>query len=147
MMKKLLYLLFLPLLLLTSCDMESSDNGELDAMWYLVKVDSVKSGATRDYRDKRIMWSFQGDLLQMNKTERFNAYYMAYFKNEDGYLKLSTPFLFDRVKGDEILTEDRLEEVRRFGINSLEENFRIETLNSSQMILKDDVLRLTFERY
>ena len=147
MMKKLLYLLFLPMLLLTSCDMESSDNGELDAMWYLVKVDSVKSGATRDYRDKRIMWSFQGSLLQMNKTERFITYYMAYFKKENGYLKLSAPFLFDRVNGDAILTEDRLNEVRRFGINSLEENFRIETLNSSQMILKDDVLRLTFERY
>ena len=105
MMKKLLYLLFLPMLLLTSCDMESSDNGELDAMWYLVKVDSVKSGATRDYRDKRIMWSFQGDLLQMNKTERFNAYYMAYFKNEDGYLKLSTS-LWDQLVGGELQNRD-----------------------------------------
>ena len=135
------------MLLLTSCDMEPSDNGELDAMWYLVKVDSVNSGASRDYRDKRIMWSIQGKLLQMNKTERFITYYMTYFKNENGYLKLSTPFIFDRVNGDDILTEDRLDEVRGFGINSLEENFKIETLNSSQMILKDDVLRLTFERY
>ena len=146
-MKKLLYILFLPLILLTSCDMESSDNGELDAMWYLVKVDSVNNGASRDYRDKRIMWSFQGSLLQMNKTERFITSYMAYFKKENGYLKLSAPFLFDRVNGDAILTEDRLNEVRGFGINSLEESFHIESLNDEEMILKDDVLRLTFERY
>lgn len=146
-MKKLLYIFFLPIILFSACETESSDNGELDNMWYLVKVDSLESGQTVDYRNKRIMWSFQGPFVQINETSRFINYYMARFSKENGYMKISTPFVVNRTCGDDFLTEDRLDEVRPLGLNSLEESFLIETLNGDEMILRDDVLRLTFERY
>ena len=146
-MKKLLYIFLLPLFLCTACDIVTSDNGDLDNMWYLVKVDSLGSGQSVDYRNERVMWSFQGPFVQMNKTSFFNKFYMARFSKENGMMKITSPFVVNRKDGDDFLTEDRLDEVRLFGLNSLEEQFLIENLNGDEMILKNDVLRLTFERY
>lgn len=43
-------------LLLTSCDIETSDNGDLDGYWHLVRVDTLATGVSSDLSETRVFW-------------------------------------------------------------------------------------------
>ena len=146
-MKYLLYIFLLPLLMFTSCETTSSEDGELDNMWYLVKVDSLANGNSVDYRSKRVFWSFQGTLMQTNCVDSMNLFFMYRFENKGDMLIVKSPFQYDRVTDDKPITEQSLYRLRMYGINALTDSFMIESLHGETMILKDKKLRLSFERY
>lgn len=145
-MKKIISII-LSGLLLVACETTSSDNGVLDGMWYLTRVDTLSNGQTADYRSQRIFWSFQGSLAQFNCSDGSGQFYMSHFSSTGSNLILKDIFLYDRVNGDSMIDSNSLHEVQAFGINSLNESFAIEKLNNAAMVLKDDTLRLTFEKY
>lgn len=146
-MKHLLYIFLFFVVLLSSCETTSSENGELDNMWYLTTVDSLSNGKTVDYRPKRIFWSFQGTLMQTNCVDRMGSFYMYRFENRGELLIVKSPFIYDRVHGDSLITEETLDRIRMYGVNSLTDTFKIEDIGNSRMILKDSRLRLHFEKY
>lgn len=133
--------------LLVGCDTASSDNGELDGMWYLTKVDTLSNGHFADYRSKRVFWSFQGTLAQFTYGDGENHYYMSRFDHKASRLKLSGLFFYNRSKGDRILDSETLDEIRPFGINNLSNEYVVKRLDENKMILQDDVLCLHFEKY
>lgn len=145
-MKKIFYILILSTVILSSCDVHSSDNGDLDNMWYLVQVDTLSNGRSVDYRSQKVFWSFQGSLMQTNCAND-DEKYMYKFEKSNQIIKVSSPFHYDRINGDEMITEETLDVIRPFGINSLNETFSIESLNNKKMVLKNDNLCLTFEQY
>lgn len=131
------------LLLLVSCDIESSDNGKLDGFWLLNQVDSLSKGTILDYSNQRIFWSFQYDLLQLSNLNDNTIIYR--FVRNSNQLNLNNPCMFDRALGDTLVTDMGV--LRPYGVNSLNETFNIVDLSSSNMVLESPVLRLHFVKH
>lgn len=127
----------------SGCDMEASDNGELDGFWHLVSVDTLSNHQNVDYSENKIFWSVQGTLLQLS-TPNDNP--IIYRLNRQNYvLHLHSPLLFDRDKGDTPVADLIL--LRPYGVNALNEEFEIAYLKNRRMVLMSPVLRLTFRKY
>lgn len=92
----------------------------------------------------RIYWSVQLNLLQFNKIGE-NVDYLMRFDYNDVNLRLYDPYLSARNSGDKPVTD--IEELKPYGVNSLDENFLVETLNSGNLVLISSMLRLYFNRY
>ena len=129
--------------LLSACSIETSDNGDLDGFWRLEQVDSVGRGAVTDYSGQGIYWSFQHQLVQLSDQHGLNIIYRLAVA--DGTLSLDRPYVFDRTEGDTPLTD--VDVLRPFGVNALQEQFRIVTLGSESIVLESSVLRLHFSKY
>lgn len=148
-MKYLLYIFLFSAALLVSCETTSSDNGELDNMWYLTRVDSLSCGKSVDYRPRHFLWSFQGTLLQTNCVDSviMGLFYMSRFENKGSQLIVKSPFIYDRVHDDSLITENTLHRIRPYGINSLSDTFQIEKLHDDALVLKGNIVRLHFDKY
>ncbi len=136
-------LIFLSLFLVSSCDLEMSNNESLDGYWQLVQIDTL-DGGSQDMEKSRIYWSVQLNLLQFNKIGE-NVDYLMRFDYNDVNLRLYDPYLSARNSGDKPVTD--IEELKPYGVNSLDENFLVETLNSGNLVLISSMLRLYFNRY
>lgn len=129
------------LLLAGSCDIETSDNGDLDGMWQLTSVDTLSTRGHRDMKNTNTSWNIQGKLLQLRTT---NFVYVCNFSREGEALKLGTLYLNNH--HDEPLVED-IQAVGIMGVNKENENFDIITLTSSTMTLQSSMLKLSFRKY
>ncbi|MBP5338619.1 MAG: lipocalin-like domain-containing protein [Prevotella sp.] len=146
------YIRLLPLALLallTACDMHSSDNGELDGYWQMHTVDTL-GGKSADIRSEKIFWAVQADLLEMVQlkgditSHRYKDMVFR-FQLNNGELRVSNPFWKARNIGDEPITD--VEDVKPYGLSEINQTFRVEQLNSSDMTLSTDHLRLHFRKY
>jgi hypothetical protein len=149
-MKQFFAIVVIILSALCSCDTWSSDNGQLDGMWYLSELDSVSNNQSINYRERKVFWSFQGTILQLHSAscpKELEKKYMCAFDYRNNSLRVYSVSLYDRMNGNQYLSEEEISEVRKFGINSLDETFRIESLSERVMILKGSKLRLVFEHY
>ena len=61
----------------TSCELETSGNGDLDGFWHLVQVDTLQTGGVNDTSKELFFWSFQVNLLELSDHTYANAIYMA----------------------------------------------------------------------
>ena len=133
-------------LLFTSCDIETSDNGALDGYWHLVRVDTLATGGYSDLSDTRVFWGLQMNLIQAvdhdNDTGHYG--YLFNFDYTDKTVRLYNAHKHDRATGDPQV--DDAEELSPLGINKLDNLFTIEKLGGDRMVLRDDVLRLWFEK-
>ena len=53
------------MLFVCSCELETSNNGDLDGMWHLVRVDTLSTSGVKYMEDDKIYWLFQFKLLQL----------------------------------------------------------------------------------
>ena len=135
MMKRILFFIIIGIGLLTSCNAESSDNGDLDGFWVL----SGRSGLT---------WSFQGKILEFRDVNSVHPDLMAKFRHEGNQLIVYDFRVLDRDAGDQPVTESEREDLRAYGINDLvEEQFLIRQLTSDDMHLESDSESLHFRKY
>lgn len=133
---------------LSSC--EKSNNGDLDGMWYMTRIDSLPTGKSVDARATRISWSVQGKLMQVynyNDDTEYHHIIMSRFEKNDNKLIISDPFIYNRMEGDIFLTQDSLYKLRPYGINSLPDTFIIEQLSDQKLQIADDIIRLYFDKY
>lgn len=143
-MRKLLYLLLLSLFLSTSCTLETSDNGDLDGFWQLSLIDTLSSQKSVDMRDSGYFWAVQHNLLILRETNHRNEY-ICNFKHMGDSLIINNPYYYWRDSSDIKLKDP--ERIRKFGVNNLEEKFKVVNLNSSKMVLESQLLRLYFRKY
>lgn len=129
---------------LGSCELETSDNGHFDGFWHLVSVDTLSTGGTCDLSDKRMFWGVQVNLLNVTDYDKNAKGYFLRFENAGSTLRLYDPYENNRTEGDIKVEDPSL--LAPFGINALDETFRIEKLNKSRMILATDNLRLNFKK-
>lgn len=143
-----IFLLFLTSLLLgslSSCDIHLSDNGTLDGFWQLARIDTLQGDGGADVRAQRLFWSVQNNLLQVSDlTYRHDAYILR-FEHQGSTLSLSSPYLVDHAGSDVALTDSQ--PLHPYGIQQLEEVFRVERLDADKMLLVSPMLRLEFNRY
>ena len=133
-------------MLLISCDIETSNNGNLDGYWHLVRVDTLATNVSSNLSDTRIFWGVQMGLIQIIDHDRDLGHYgyLFNFEYKDNTLRLYNAHKHEREKGD-ILIED-VEILSPLGINESDDLFAIEKLNSNNMILRDHKLRLWFDK-
>lgn len=147
-MKHLTYIftvLLLQVAMIVSCEIHTSDNGDMDNFWMLTDVDTIATGHSTYYRENLTMWSFQGSLVVIrNKAPK---YYYYVLNKKDNMLIMKDPRYSQRTAGDTLLWEKDIDVLRPFGINSLADTFIIKKLDSKEMLLEGKSLTLHFERY
>ena len=128
-------------------DFHTSGNGSLDGFWQLQKTDTLKNGRSGDMRQSRIFWAVQADLLQMQDLNSENHRHHVFFRFElkNGLLRLWDQVYDDRTISDSIVTDVRT--VQFYGLSDLEETFKVLRLESSDMTLESEHLRLYFRKY
>ena len=134
---------FISLIFLYGCELETTDNGDLDGYWHLEQVDSLAGQRSIDYGQSNIFWSIQFELLQLSNLEDNTIVYKLVYDNRQ--LTLANPCMFDRADGDTLVTN--VEVLRQYGVNALQESFKEVSLDSRAMILESPVLRLHFKKY
>ena len=144
-MKKIIYIIA-SILTIASCDIRTSDNGDLDGYWQLRSVDTLTTGGSCDVRDSLRFWSFQGNLLHVrdNRDTSIHPVFMR-FNISDEKMTLSNPIIDLRDSSDLVLKD--YEVLKRWGINDMPETMRIIKLNGSTMVLENRLLRLNFRKY
>ena len=154
MIKNMKYVCFLLMLmlgsaLLNSCEVDSSDNGDLDGFWHLESVDTLATGGRCDYSNQRVFWGVQYKLLTVNnyKGGSFNFR----FRQTSDSLILSSPYKNhghqDVENGGDIPITEINETLRQCGINHLVESYYKEKLSGNKMILLTKDLRLNFKKF
>ena len=130
----------------SSCELETSGNGNLDGFWHLVQVDTLQTGGVKDISKELFFWSFQVNLLEFSDRSYHIPIYMARFNHDNGQLKVTQPCLYNRDEGNEMVTEENVNAISPYGLNALEETFRVEELSGSKMTLSNGTLRLYFKK-
>lgn len=146
-MKKIIIaatVVFTTMLAMTSCELEGSNNGELDGYWHIERIDTLATGGVADYSQDLFFWAFQGKLLSLSCRNHNATDCLTRFNKTGGTLTISEPFRYDRMGGDEPLETPEL--LQPYGINKTEESFAIESLSGSKMILKSETLRISFKK-
>lgn len=143
-MKKITFL-FAAFLLLTSCEIEFSNNGKLDGFWQLIAVDTLATQHTSDLKTSGRTWAFQGRLLEMRDTKGGYSDLYFSFEHRGDSLFLYSPYLSDRDADDIKITDVNI--VRPYGVNGLKEGFEIESLSNNKLILRSKTLRLLFKKH
>ena len=142
-MKKITFL-FAAFLLLTSCEIEFSNNGKLDGFWQLIAVDTLATQHTSDLKTSGRTWAFQGRLLEMRDTKGgYSDLYFSFEHRGDSHF-LDSPYLSDRDVDDIKITDVNI--VRPYGVNGLKEGFEIESLSNNKLILRSKTLRLMLRK-
>lgn len=142
-MKKITFL-FAAFLLLTSCEIEFSNNGKLDGFWQLIAVDTLATQHTSDLKTSGRTWAFQGRLLEMRDTKGGYSDLYFSFEHRGDSLFLDSPYLSDRDVDDIKITDINI--VRPYGVNGLKEGFEIENLSNNKLILRSKTLRLMLRK-
>ena len=89
-MKKLIYIIIS--LILTSCELEMTDNGALDGNWQLRQIDTLSTGGTCDMSRSYIYWAVQNDLLQVRDIDNADFRILFRFEKKGDHLTLRNPY-------------------------------------------------------
>lgn len=141
---------------LTSCTVETSDNGDLDGFWHLEEVDTLATGGRLDLSADRIFWGVQYRLISCARITTtnmfsFRGYYFRFEQTADS-LVLHSPYKnnWHQDQGDnggDLPATAVNDSIRSYGINNLREPFYKERLKGSKMTLRSKTLRLHFTKF
>lgn len=84
------------MLFVCSCELETSNNGDLDGMWHLVRVDTLSTSGVKYMEDDKIYWLFQFKLLQLEDKTGNKVSLLMRFEHKDNILRLYDPYIYDR---------------------------------------------------
>lgn len=129
---------------LSSCDIETSGNGDLDGMWHLRTVDTLSTGGTCDMSTGSIYWSVQARLLVLEDKSDVYDDIVVRFEHSNDTLRLYSPQIFYRASYKEV---DDVSQLKPYGLDSVDQSFSIERLDGSRMTLASDSLRMYFKKF
>lgn len=127
-----------------SCTLETSDNGDLDGFWHLERIDTLSTGGVCELSDSLRFWAIQKNLLNVTDMKQDVYGFIMRFENSGANLRVYDPYENNRMEGDPKLENASI--LAPFGINATDETFTIDVLNSSDMKLRTDKLRLHFHK-
>lgn len=137
---------------LSSCTLESSGNGDLDGYWHLESIDTLATGKTGDYSNRRFFWGIEHRLISVSDIDREGrlGYYFRFEQTGDSLFlgqAYKNNWHQDNGKNGGDIPVDDVEPLRYYGVNELEEHFAKEALSGSRMILRSKTLRLKFKKF
>ena len=136
---------------MTSCTIESSDNGKLDGFWHMEQLDTLATGGTQDLSDSLMFWCIDTKLIGVRGSGRSHnlGYYLRFTQTSDS-VTVHSPhrngWHQDRVDGGDTPLDDA-KEIAPYGINNLREPFYKDRLTGSRMVLRSKTLRLHFRKF
>lgn len=150
-MKHLIYLIILSCLtsITTSCELETSDSGNLDGNWQLMSIDTILTRGINNVKDNQIFYAIQYHLLNIKVNNRnteslvTNPFFHFSYEKDSLYLT----FVDETKDPTEAHTASIMKQLRTLGINSPNEHFKVESLCSDKMILRTNLLRLHFRKF
>ncbi len=132
---------------LSSCSIETSDNGDLDGFWHLERIDTIATGGINDLSAQPLFWSVNNKLLMLKGSG--SSYYLR-FRQTDDSLVVFSPYLeggHEDVEGGGDHPVGDPTALWPYGIRRLEEHFVKESLGGSHMVLRSPELRLYFRKF
>ena len=145
-MKRLLYLMLLATVGLTSCELETSDNGDLDGQWQMYQLDTLATNGITDMRDSTIFWAVQMNLLELKHPKgHLLKNIVCHFERKGDSLIVNHPRYNDRMESNPEVVDVAV--LNKYGISNLREAFFVYRLNSNRMDLQSDCFRLHFRKY
>ena len=137
---------------LSSCTLESSDNGDLDGYWHLESIDTLATGHTGDYSSRRFFWGVEHKLISISDIDREGrqGYYLRFEQTGDSlFLGQAYKNNWHQDNGEDggDIPVDDVEPLRYYGINELNEHFLKESLKGGKLILRSKTLRLKFKKF
>ena len=140
------------LMVFSSCEMETSKNGDLDGYWHLESIDTLENGKTCDFSARKVFWGIEHKLILIKDLEvgPFDGFYMRFNQTGDSLLILKAYRKnqnYHEGDDDAPISADDMEDLRKYGINNLPEGFAKEALSGSKMILRSKTLRLKFKKF
>lgn len=130
-----------------SCELETSNNGDLDGRWYLREVEHWREGRVEEVKEQRIFWSFQVRLADLRNVERQTSVFCRFDHKPDGTLRLHNFYLNDHNNSDPAMNDSTAVLLQYVKVKSMDETYYVEALNSKSMVLSNDSVRLRFIRY
>ena len=136
----------------SSCEMETSKNGDLDEYWHLESIDTLENGGTCEFSARKVFWGIEHKLILIRDLNigPFDGFYMRFDQTGDSLL---IPKAYRKNQNyhegddDAPISADDMEVLRKYGINNLPEGFAKEALSGSKMILRSKTLRLKFKKF
>ncbi len=134
----------------TSCTVESSDNGKFDGFWHLERVDTLATGGVADYSNQRVFWGVQHKLISIKDYDT-ESFYCRFQQTSDSLI-MSSPYInhWHQDQGDDggdIPMKEISDNLRRCGINHMEEHFYKVRLTGEDMTLANKEYRLRFRKF
>lgn len=143
-MRKLLYTV-IGVMLLTACELETSDNGDLDGYWQLTMVDTLSTGGSCDMRERLIFWAVQHKLLEIKEGKTINQNIFFRFNHTSDSLILSEPVIDLRDSSDLVVKDYTI--LQPYGIYNMPESLHVDHLSSGKMTLASKLFRFHFRKY
>jgi hypothetical protein len=143
-MKKIVTYLF-SLLLLTSCELHTSDNGLLDGWWQLTQIDTLATNGSAPMKESKLFWAVQGRMLEMQDLNVLTPNVIFRFSLHSDTLRIWDPICDNRDIADSLVTD--VATLRPYGVLHLADTFRVEALTSDKMLLRNRAYRLHFRAY
>lgn len=133
-------------MILSSCGdfLETSDNGKLDGLWQLTRIDTLGTGGGLDVTTDRKYLAVQASFLEVRDADMAERY-MFRFSYDGDQLVLSDARLNDRSLGDPEVADVAV--LTPYGINRLSETFKVEKLTGSRLVLVSSTLRLIYRKF
>ena len=137
---------------LSSCTIETSDNGKLDGFWHLERIDTLDTGNSGDYSQKRIFWGVENKLIHIKDVDTASEQFYLRFEQTSDQLQITKAYAdhWHQDRGDnggDIPVDQPTDDLRHLGINALPETFQKEALDGSKMVLRSDRFRLYFKKF
>lgn len=139
-----LLFIFAVVVLLSSCEIETSSNGDFDGMWHLRRIDTLATNTACDMSNESIYWLVEADLIVLDDKSGNNEDIIMLFELTGDSLHLYSPYIYDRESGDREI--EGIEQLQPYGVNAIDETFGISSLSSGKMVLESTELRLTFKK-
>lgn len=144
--------MILSMVSLSSCTLESSDNGDLDGFWHLESIDSLQSGKTVDVSSQKIFWGVEHKLIAARLESTSKERYYFRFEQTSDSLKITQVFIDhghqdNGEDGGDIPLGEVSDNLRLYGVNEIPEGFSKEALSGSKMILRSKTVRLKFRKF
>lgn len=130
--------------LFSACEIETSDNGELDGYWQLATIEDLQ-GNRHDMIPSRQFWSFQVRMLQLSDQHYILPSYLFRFEHRGDSLRIFDPYVLDRTSADYPVTD--ISVLTPYYIFKTDLRFYIERMDDDKMSLRTDSLHFHFNRY
>lgn len=131
---------------LTACEVRTSDNGDFDGLWQLTALDSLDSGRTADMHTSGEYWAVQVHLLEVRNMKGAHGAVLFRFDFAGDSLKLRSPYYDESGENGTLPTHD-VSRLKAYGIDRSDQAFRVVTLDSDDMVLQKEDVRLRFRKY
>lgn len=133
---------FACVLMLMGCDVETSDNGQLDGFWLLERVENAQGAKDEGAvlaPQTEVYWGIQHRLLNARSG---SLSVVCQFTYTGDSLLLGQPYLDDRDYGDAVVTDVKV--VQPLGIHSLDARYAVRHLTASSLVIADNKHTLHF---